>query len=143
MVIALPIIAVLLGIVLIAIALSDAPEHYPSPKLGRLSAAALALGYFGVASAAITSAYTDGWSDEWAARLLYGLGGMIASFLCVATGLYTLALAPGAHARQHPNHPSDVGERATRIAGKASTLFLLFLSGVALVATLYFVVALP
>ena len=129
--------------VLIAIALSDAPDKYPSPKLGRLSAIALALAYFGVAVAAIITSYTDGWSDQWGARLAYGLLGMVASLLCAATGLYTLAVAPGAYVRQHPSHPSDVGERATAIAGKAGGLFLLSLSGVAVVATVYFVAAPP
>lgn len=129
-------------IALLRIAFSEAPSRYPAPRLGRIAVVALAVGSASIALSAIGTGLVDSWTNRWALRLLLGLSGIIVSVMAATVGLYALALAPNAYARQHPDHPSVTGAKATADLGRVSGVLLLLLAVVALPVTA-FVVADP
>lgn len=144
MAIVLPAVTVLAGIWLLRLTFSRRMKLYPAPRLGRAAFVSLAFGCFATAlSASVATAFQGELNPDWALRLFYAVAGILAAFMCVAVGLYTLALAPGAYQRQHPQHPSEFGTKATAAIGRASGLILIGLGLVAMGVTGYLVVVAP
>lgn len=139
----MPAVSVLVAAWLLRLALSERVSRYPAPLLGRAAGVGLALGFLATASAAL--AVEGGLDSEWQLRLLYGATGLVVAFMGVATGLYAIALAPGAYQRQHPQHPSEFGTKGTAVMGVISgvTLIALGLAGAAVGAYLVVVVPRP
>jgi hypothetical protein len=137
-------VTVVAGIWLLRLAISERVSLYPAPRLGRAAIISLALICFATAlSASVTSVFQGELNPDWALRLYYGVIGILAAFMCVAVGFYALALAPGAYQRQHPQHPSEFGAKATAAMGRVSGLFLIGLGLVAIGITGYLVVVAP
>ena len=133
--------SILLAVLAVRMALSDRISRYPAPRLGRLTVLALAGIYLATALSAVAErAGGGGLGADWESRILYAAAGMAASLLCVSAGLYALALAPGAYARQHPRFPSKTGEAITEFGGKAAGFLLILLSFLSVGVTLYLLV---
>ena len=138
----LPVASILLAILLARMAFSDRVFRYPSPRLGRLTVLALAgINLVTALSAIAERAGDGGLGSDWESKILYATAGMVASLFCVSAGLYALALAPGAYARQHLHSPSKTGEAITEFGGKAAGLFLILLGVLSVGVTLYVLVS--
>lgn len=144
MAIFLPIVSGLAGVWFFRMAFSERVSHYPSPLLGRAAGIGMGLGSLAIAISATVTIAAEGQLDsDWQLRLTYGVLGLLAAFMCVATGLYALALAPGAYERQHPRHPSEFGRRATAVSGLVAGIILISLGLAAVVVAAYLVVTVP
>ena len=133
-------VLVLTALFLAILSVSDAPERFPAAGVGRVAGLALAVETAIVAMGALFAGLTDGWNDQWSARLLYGLSGLAISFAAGATGLYVMTLSPGAYDRQHPTYPSAAAAKATEITGKIAGIFLLLICVIGLGITAYFII---
>ena len=144
MAIFLPVVSGLASVLLFRLALSERVSRYPSPLLGRAAGIGMGLGSLAIAiSASVTIAVEGQLNSDWQLRLIYGVVGLLAAFMCVATGLYVFALAPGAYERQHPQHASEFGTRATTVLGLVAGAILITLGLASVVVAAYLVVAVP
>lgn len=144
MAILLPVVSALASVWLFRLAFSERVSQYPSPLLGRAAGIGMGLGSLAIAvTASVTIAVEGQLNSDWQLRLIYGVSGLFAAFMCVATGLYVFALAPGAYERQHPQRASEFGSRGTAVIGWAAGVILIALGLVAGVVAAYLVVAVP